>query len=165
MDPTCRPNQVELLIQGAQPAAVLAFRAQELRAVLEQVVPAAQSQQNSEAESIHPKGGAFSERLRQMNSEDREDVIAAAPIFLKSCPKDILKLENAVERGDFKQCYFLAHTMKGIAGIFFSRDCISLAEAMEQAAESEDLPRLRETSSTLVEAMRALATEVEFAAI
>lgn len=137
----------------------LAAMSHELRTPINGIIEA------SREEAIHPKGGAFSERLRQINSEDREDVIAAVPIFLKSCPKDILKLENAAERGDFRQCYFLAHTMKGVAAIFLSRDCVLFAEAMEQAAESEELERVRAAATPLLEAMRVFATEVEFAAI
>lgn len=140
------------------------FRAQDIQKVLDD---AAHSLALREQASRPTKAGGakFAERLKQMDAEDREDILAAAPIFLKSCPKDVLKLKNAVSAKDFKASYFIAHTMKGVAGIFGSENCIALAERVEVAANDEDADALASTAEELIDKIQALADEVEFAAI
>ncbi|WP_308985109.1 response regulator [Thalassobacterium sedimentorum] len=138
------------------------FRVEILKEVLAEATSVAMQHEPTTSES---RGGDFGERLQQMDPDDREDVLATAPIFLKSFPKDMLKLQNAVSQKAFKECYFIAHTMKGVAGIFGCKQCMKLAEDMEAASQAEDAENLEITAAALSEAMRALANEVEFSAI
>lgn len=140
------------------------FRYEELKEVLDHAMHFLAV--HEQASKPTKAGGAkFAERLKGMEEEDREDILAAAPIFLKSCPKDVLKLKKAVAAKDFKKSYFIAHTMKGVAGIFGSENCILLAEKVEAAARSQDTAALEATAAELIEKMKSLADEVEFAAI
>ena len=109
--------------------------------------------------------GRLAERLETMDQTDREDILVAAPMFLKSCPKDVLALKEAVRSQSFKDCYFIAHTMKGAAGIFGSENCMALAERVETAADIGDAEALKPAAEELIEKIQALADEVEFAAI
>lgn len=139
------------------------FRAEELKDLLDYVSQTLRVAKR--AASANACSDNFEQRLKAMNMEDREDVIAAAPIFLKACPKDVLKLQNAVAKRDFKECYFIAHTLKGVAGIFRDEVCIQLAEKLEAVVEAENAEALSAAAEALIEAIRALATEVEFAVI
>jgi len=138
------------------------FRAEILKEVLELAANSMDERPQSPSEA---RGGDFAKRLQALDSEDREDVLAAAPMFLKAFPKDALKLQNAVIQLDFKECYFLAHTMKGVSGIFGCEVCMSLAEKVEAACRDENKENLISSAKALLEAMRALASEVEFSAI
>jgi PAS domain S-box-containing protein len=140
------------------------FRAETLKNILEEAAMfLTKRKQASKPTKI--SGAKFAERLKNMNNEDREDVLAAAPIFLKTCPKDVLKLKNAVKNRDYNDCYFVAHSMKGVAGIFGSKNCMALAEGVEVVAQAKDAAALAPTADALIEAMQSLADEVEFAAI
>jgi len=138
------------------------FRAEVLKEVLDQVALVVLKRTQSASET---RGGDFAERLQALDDDDREDVLASAPIFLKAFPRDVIKLQNAVSKIDFKECYCLAHTMKGVSGIFRCEICMSLAEKVEAACEAEDQVALETNAAALIEAMRALANEVEFSAI
>ncbi len=140
------------------------FRAEVLKEVLSRAADAVEAQHVAK-KPTKAHGANFAERLKTMDEEDREDVLAAAPMFLKACPKDVLKLRKAVSHLDFKESYFICHTMKGVAGIFGSENCMALAEQVEVAATSEDADALQSASEALIEAIQALASEVEFAAI
>lgn len=140
------------------------FRAETLKNVLE-VAARSMATRNQAAKPTKISGAQFAERLKAMDEEDREDVLAAAPMFLKSCPKDVLRLRNAVSSGDFKECYFVAHTLKGVAGIFASEDCMAMAERVELAAKDGDAAALPSLAEALIQAIQSLADEVEFAAI
>lgn len=140
------------------------FRVEILKEVLAQAAQAV-SEKTHVTSVSEARGGDFAERLQEMDAEDREDIIAAAPMFLKAFPKDVLKLQNAVSQGSFKECYFIAHSMKGVAGIFGGEHCMQLAKQVEAAAQSQDKEALESSATVLIDAMRALAGEIEFSAI
>ena len=140
------------------------FRVEILKEVLDQASRAT-SQEPHVVTTSDARGGDFAIRLQKMAPEDREDVLAAAPIFLEAFPKDVLRLKNLVSSDEFKECYFIAHTMKGVVGIFGCEECILLAEKLEAAAQSNDKEALEESAEALIEAMGVLAREVEFSAI
>lgn len=138
------------------------FRAEVLKGILDEVAKVRGRRHRSASET---RGGHFAARLKTLDAEDREDVIAAAPMFLKSLPKDLLRLQNAVNRVDFKECFFIGHTMKGVAGIFGCEACLSLARQLEVACEAKDQSAMEKHAAALVDAMQALAKEVEFSVI
>jgi len=140
------------------------FRAERLKEVLMHAALAALETAELKDEAAAERSN-FAKRLKAMDADDREDVLAAAPIFLKAFPKDVLKLQNAVSQKDIKECYFVAHTMKGVAGIFGSERCMDLAEQLEAACTEGDEASLQTRANDLIEGMRALAKDVEFAAI
>ena len=134
------------------------FRAEILKQKLEL---AAQANINQSEEAIGIDEGDFVIRLGAMDDEEREDVLATAPIFLKNFPKDISKLRDAVSRNDFEASYRLAHTTKGVSGIFKSEVCISRALEVEAACEAEDSDALKATAEALIDALHVLAGELE----
>jgi len=136
------------------------FRAEILKEKLELAAHAKIERTKSLSDT---RGGGFALRLRAMDAEHREDVLAAAPMFLKAFPKDILKLQNAVSQNDFKECYYMAHTFKGVSGIFECELAIALAEEVEVACEAEDPKTLEPAVEALVKVMYTLASEVEIA--
>ncbi|MGZ0708945.1 response regulator [Coraliomargarita sp. W4R53] len=135
------------------------FRVEILKEVLEEAARAAAERPVVEVEA---SGGAFAERLQLMDDEDREDVLATAPIFLKSFAQDVSKLKHAVSQKAYRDCYFIAHSLKGVAGIFGCEICISLAENLEAASKAKDEDHLESISTALIDAMQVLAREVEF---
>lgn len=140
------------------------FRAEELKNILDIARQSIAEWQASASKDSGHGNRNLAERLIEMDAEDREDVLAAAPIFLKSYPKDVLKLQNAASRRDFKECFFIAHTLKGVAGIFGEEGCIEFAARLEQAAKSEDGAALQSAAEAMIEAIRSLAKELESAA-
>ncbi|HBR92585.1 MAG TPA: hypothetical protein DEA90_00285, partial [Opitutae bacterium] len=104
---------------------------------------------------------AFKLRLQAMEDEDREDVIATAPIFLNSLPKDMEKLKAAVKAKSFKDCFFVAHSLKGVAGIFACENCMNLAENLEVTCRAEDIDQLEGDAAALLDAVQTLASEIE----
>jgi PAS domain S-box-containing protein len=102
----------------------------------------------------------LSERLKSMDAEDLEDVLAAAPMFLKALPEDINKMQAALAATDFKQCYFIAHTMKGVSGIFEDQLCQKFAKEVEAACRAEDQVALNASVTSLIQAIQILAAEL-----
>jgi len=138
------------------------FRSEQLKEALQQAILFCEE---SEQVSRHSEArrGAFAAYLQKLDAVDREDVLAIAPLFLKAFPADAQSLQVAVSQMDFKECYFIAHTMKGSAGVFRADDCIAIAAKVEAACKFEDQQALESSAADLIEAMRALVREVELA--
>lgn len=119
------------------------------------------SKAQSSASSEPSEPSAFKLRLQAMEDEDREDVIATAPIFLNSLPKDMEKLKAAVKAKSFKDCFFVAHSLKGVAGIFACENCMNLAENLEVTCRAEDIDQLEGDAAALLDAVQTLASEIE----
>lgn len=139
------------------------FRAEILKNVLDEAIAVAhEGGQGEESAYQGAAGTSFSERLQSMAEEDREDVILAAPVFLKACPKDIMRLQNAVTQRDFKEAFFVAHTLKSVSGIFGGQECVEFAVQVETASKEEDPAALEKSANELIDALRVLVNEVEF---
>ena len=66
-----------------------------------------------------------------LDPEAREDLLAAAEVMSKSVPQDISKLEEAIREGDVNSVKFMAHTLRGVVGVFAQQDLYALGERLE----------------------------------
>jgi PAS domain S-box-containing protein len=139
------------------------FRFEELKVVLRRAEQLRAVKSRSSVTAGRLDSTRFIERLQRMNTEDREDLLSAVPLFLESYPDDVLKLKDAVRRGDFKKANFVAHSIKGMSGIFSSQRCMQLAEQAETAANAKDQGALEQSAEALSDALMTLAKELELA--
>jgi two-component system sensor histidine kinase/response regulator len=134
------------------------FRVQRLREVLE----VAKSYKRDLADAIHSALElSFSQRLDEMGEEDREDVLSVAGILSDTLPKDLYKLECALRERNWKQICFMAHSLKGVAGVFGASKTVSLAIELEAVSRRGDLLAVREVAGRFVHELRVLLGEVE----
>jgi two-component system sensor histidine kinase/response regulator len=103
---------------------------------------------------------AFLQRLNVMGEENREDVMSVANFFSSSAPKDISKLELALAEQDFAQIGFIAHTMKGGAGIFSDVKLVELGTSIEVACAGRDVELARQLSNQFISSLQVLLEEV-----
>lgn len=105
---------------------------------------------------------SFAERLCKMDEEDRVDVLSVAEILPVSLPKDIYKLETALAECDFKQVSFMAHSLKGVAGVFGAAKIVELGMALEDISSSTQNPAAAQRASDrFIHELRVLLGEVE----
>jgi two-component system sensor histidine kinase/response regulator len=103
----------------------------------------------------------FAERLDEMDEEDREDVLSVAMILPQALPTDIYKLECALEELNLKQVGFIAHNLKGVAGVFGAVQIVALGAELEFASERGDVQATRVASAKFIHELRVLLGEVE----
>ena len=136
------------------------FRVERLKEVLE----IAKEHRRELADSADPElelGLSFSQRLNEMDAEDREDVLSVAGILSETLPNDLHKLESALGEVDWKQVAFMAHSLKGVAGVFGASKIVALAIELEAVAKCHDLTAAREVSARFVHELHVLLGEVE----
>ena len=104
---------------------------------------------------------SFSQRLDQMDEEDREDVLSVAGILSDTLPKDLYKLECALREQNWKQVGFMAHSLKGVSGVFGASKIVAQAVELEATAKRGNLSAAREVSERFVHELRVLLGEVE----
>lgn len=137
------------------------FRVEFLRGALERANKAQKRRAGfSERHQTAPED-ELSKRFESMSPEGQEDILAVAPLFLDSVEKNVADLERAMAAADFEQCSFLAHLLKGTAGVFSDGECTRLAEAVEAAAEAKELEALCDLGAACIAALRQLAASVE----
>jgi HPt (histidine-containing phosphotransfer) domain-containing protein len=98
-----------------------------------------------------------------LTHDDREDLTEVAKVFLDNLARDIANLQQALKALDYKQSYFLAHTLKGAIGIFGMQGALELARALEQASSDEAAEDLLRAGSDLISALHLLSKEMEAA--
>jgi PAS domain S-box-containing protein len=103
----------------------------------------------------------FSEYLDLLDHDDREDVLAAAEIFMQTISQDVEKLKNSVAIGDFNKISFVAHTLKSVVGIFGRGQTVQLAEELELACEGKSSIDVNAASDKLLRELDLLAKEIE----
>lgn len=136
------------------------FRVELLRGALDRAHKARKSYSEPKQKNAVSDNSGFTKRIESMNAEQQEDTFEVAPLFLDSVESDIAALEQAKEDADLKQCCFIAHTLKGTAGVFCDEECVRLAEAVEAAAEAKQLEALRESMEAFTRSLRQLAQDV-----
>lgn len=137
------------------------FRVEVLRGLLERANKTKSEREASEKLQAQPSARDLVERFESLNSERKGDILELVPLFLDSLEVDVTDLRQAVEQGDTKNSYFIAHRLKGSAGVFESEACVRLAEAFEAAAEKGQKDAMRRTSESLIRALRELAEGLE----
>ena len=105
----------------------------------------------------------FVNHLNSLTHDDREDLTEVAKVFLDNLPRDIANLQQALKELDYKQSYFLAHTLKGAIGIFGMQGALELARALEQASSDEAAEDLLRAGFDLISALHSLSKEIEAA--
>ena len=104
---------------------------------------------------------SFAERLDEMDEEDREDVLSVAVILPQTLPKEIYKLECALREQNRKKVSFMAHSLKGVAGVFGAVHVVAQGVELEAASKCGDLQAMREVSERFIHELRGLLGEVE----
>ncbi|CAA6677322.1 MULTISPECIES: response regulator [unclassified Lentimonas] len=134
------------------------FRVERLKEVLE----IAKAHKREVADAAGPDLDlSFSQRLDEMHEEDREDVLSVAGILSDTLPKDLHKLDCALREKNWKQIAFMAHSLKGVSGVFGASNIVSLAVELEAVAKRENVSAAREVSGRFVHELRVLLGEVE----
>jgi two-component system sensor histidine kinase/response regulator len=133
---------------------------------LKEVLNMAQAHQHKIGEGPSPSVRAqarrnFVSRVDAMNDEDREDLLSVAEILPQTLPEDLYRLEVALRDADLKQVAFVAHTLKGVAGVFGAAPIVASASELEAACVRADLDAVHGIAATLIDACHALIEEVQ----
>lgn len=134
------------------------FRVERLKEVLS---AASAAKRSLDEQALSFEDVSFKDYLESLDEEDRGDLLAAAKIFVQTLPRDIAKLEQALADADYEQAYFVAHTLKGVSGIFGNQACIVLAEQLESDCKEKRASSLPESAAQFIEAIQKLTLEVE----
>lgn len=139
------------------------FRVECLRGVLDRANKAREARDGfgGKKQAAIETENDFVQHFASLSPERREDILETAPLFLSSVGRDLAELEKAMNSGNWAQCGFIAHTLKGTAGIFYDESCLRLAEAVESAAEAKQKAVLNEAIKSLILSFRRLAASVE----
>lgn len=81
---------------------------------------------------------------------DLEDLI---PGFFQNRQKDIQRLSEALEQGDYETISGIGHSMKGAGGGYGFDRVTDLGAVIEEAAKAQDKERIREAVGELAEYM------------
>lgn len=68
----------------------------------------------------------------------KSDVAELVPVFLETRKKDIIKLMEALNQGDFEAIRRLGHDMKGAGGGYGFDYVSEIGKAIEEAAKAKD---------------------------
>ena len=140
-------DQEQCLAAGMDDYISKPFRSVDLHEVLQQVVisqkplPAEATAECLIADSCNPMLGEsqFIQEIDQLNVDDREDLYHVALVFLETFNADLERLKCAVENVDFEQVGLLAHAMKGVLGVFFAHDCVTVLNELETATAQKSI--------------------------
>lgn len=113
---------------------------------------------DTELESLH---FGFAQHLDTMNQEDREDLLSVATLLPQNLPKDMDKLKRALHEQDLQQVKFMAHTLKGVAGIFGATPIVTQGNELEAAAKAGNARTVAKRSGQFLAQLRNLIAEVE----
>ncbi|HEY0862540.1 MAG TPA: Hpt domain-containing protein [Lacunisphaera sp.] len=105
--------------------------------------------------------------LRDLSPEgDSEFLRELIEIYLADTPKQLTKLEEAINRQDSGQVVHAAHTIKGSSGNFGATKLAQVAQEMEAHGKSSNLtsaaaalPGLKQAFADVITALQALARE------
>jgi PAS domain S-box-containing protein len=114
------------------------------------------------AEAVESESyGTFAERLEEMDEEDRGDVLSVAVVLPQTLPQEIDKLECALVDQNQQEVSFIAHSLKGIVGVFGAAHIVAQAVELEDASERGDLQAMREVSARFIHELHVLLDEVK----
>lgn len=150
-------DQERCLLAGMNDYIAKPFRVERLKEVLQCAI----SLKEEVVEVTTAQASGFAQHFKSLNSEEREDLMLAAQIFIETLPGDVAKLQDALDVRDFKQCYFMAHNFKSVVGHFGQEKSVSLARALERACEQEQEEQVFRLARALIEALKRLACELQ----
>ena len=81
---------------------------------------------------------------------DLEDLI---PGFFQNRQKDVQRLSEALEQGDFEAIRIIGHSMKGAGGGYGFDRVTDLGAIIEEGAKAQDRERIREAVAELADYM------------
>ncbi|WOO42828.1 hybrid sensor histidine kinase/response regulator [Rubellicoccus peritrichatus] len=140
------------------------FRAAKLRDVLDRWDDFAESPRASEAsvskDDPDDNDCPLVELVSFMGREEREDLIAAANVFLKHYEVDMAQLKRAWEEKELVTVNFYAHSIKGTAGIFRATQLRRIANRIETAAMKQNSEIITGLIPTLEKHLFSLADEI-----
>lgn len=140
------------------------FRVEEMKKVLADVSahPAPTNRRRSRSPWLRGATRApFSQRIKSLNLEDRDDVCAVGEVFLDSLPDEISRFKMAIDSRDLEQIHFIAHSLKGVTGIFMSDACVELAQRIESACNDKDLSVIDSYADAMINALKDLESEIK----
>jgi CheY-like chemotaxis protein len=85
------------------------------------------------APSFQKNGGS-----QHTTSRASRRLIERTPAYLQNCRQNVLAMDEALDRGDFKAVTILGHNMRGSGGAFGFQAITDIGGCLEQAAESAD---------------------------
>ncbi|MFU8847426.1 MAG: response regulator [Opitutales bacterium] len=150
-------DQERCLVAGMNDYIAKPFRVERLKEVLLR----AMSLKDKEVGATSDPVSEFVQYYGSLNSEEREDLMLAAQIFIENLPEDVGELQDALRAVNFKQCYFMAHNFKSVLGHFGQEESVSLARALERACEQEQEEQVFRLARALIEALNRLACELQ----
>jgi len=96
---------------------------------------------------------------RMMDDEDLMKQAAAA--FLPDSAIQVQRLLQALETADMDSTARVAHTLRGVAGIFAASPCEHAAQRVEAASRAGDVAAARDAGVTLVSELKRLTAVLE----
>jgi two-component system, sensor histidine kinase and response regulator len=137
------------------------FKAEHLKEVLEAIDNRGIRELETFTVEHEEHAGSFSERISELDSQDVEDLMAVAEIFIRTLPDEIARFERALKSRDYQQIYFVAHSLKGVTGVFMCDRSVELAGNIELACDRQNLERIDELAEQLLQQLHVLAAEIE----
>lgn len=89
---------------------------------------------------------------------DLEDLI---PGYLENRRKDINKINNSLEAGDFETIRIVGHSMKGSGGGYGFDGITAIGAAVEQAAKDKDITGIRKHVEELMSYLKRVEITYE----
>ena len=94
---------------------------------------------------------------------DEEFAGEIVDVFLQHAPEMVAKLERDIEQGDVRTISRSAHELKGAASNIAAGTLTACARRVQEAADAEDLPAVRDTFDELRTSMEALRRQLQSA--
>ncbi len=91
-----------------------------------------------------------------MGGCDDTMLVGLAQVLIDECESRVSEIKQSLVNQDFRASGRSAHALKGAVGLFSAKTIVRLLEAIEKAADHEDLSRIQK----LIEALNEAATEV-----
>ncbi len=140
------------------------FRAERLQEVLDIAIrrkESGSSQISSRRGENVQSPRTFTAFYASLDEEGREDLLAAAEVMTKSVPQDICKLEYALREKNADSVKFMAHTLRGVAGIFAEQELFALGERIEAGCGELVFEEIERMTKEFIVRLEVLVKEVE----
>ena len=137
------------------------FRAEQLKEALDKAVERKVTHAHLEQHGAFMPSKTLHEYYQSLEEADREDLIAAAQVMRRSVPQNIVKLEYAIREKNIELIKFMAHTLKGVAGIFSDRNAFRLGGEIEIACSEGALGKAEPICREFIRDLDQMIEDVE----